>query len=380
MAIDVSSIRTLQDVINVLSVVYFNMNEIERIYYDMFLNPKEMDVTFQRYDDEGVLETITLPNRAKDAQKDILRGNGSPEGVKEAGIGTFYIDLTTSKLYYKSQGIDAFGWIEIETTLSMTPGVDYLKPDGNASQLTDLNMTNAGSGVLSVLRGGTGSSNITGLVKGNGSSAFTTALDGVDYMGANSMTGVIAFYPTDDIPAGWLRCDGKAYSRTTYARLFGKIGTIYGEGDGSTTFNVPNLYNYFIRGWDGSSEFNTIQQDQVGKHTHAYSGITEEENEHTHTRGDMNITGTFPTIEGADGLYSGAFYLKKENVASKTDNTNGDADDQAGFNAANSWTGNTSGGSPHSHNFSGTTDENVTLEDTIETRVINKMLVPIIKY
>ena len=47
--VDLNKIRTIQDVVNVLSVIFFNMNEIERIYYDMFLNPEEMDVTFQRY-------------------------------------------------------------------------------------------------------------------------------------------------------------------------------------------------------------------------------------------------------------------------------------------------------------------------------------------
>lgn len=46
-------------------------------------------------------------------------------------------------------------------------------------------------------------------------------------------------YPS--IPNAWLACDGAAVSRTTYAALFTVIGTMYGIGDGSTTFNVPNL-------------------------------------------------------------------------------------------------------------------------------------------
>ena len=43
------------------------------------------------------------------------------------------------------------------------------------------------------------------------------------------------------IPAGWLRCNGAAVSRSVYARLFAVVGTTFGAGDGSTTFNVPNL-------------------------------------------------------------------------------------------------------------------------------------------
>lgn len=51
-------------------------------------------------------------------------------------------------------------------------------------------------------------------------------------------------------PAGWLKANGIAVSRTTYSALFGAIGTKYGVGDGSTTFNLPDLRAEFIRGWD----------------------------------------------------------------------------------------------------------------------------------
>lgn len=53
---------------------------------------------------------------------------------------------------------------------------------------------------------------------------------------------------TLDAPAGWLHCHGQAISRTTYAALFAAIGTVYGEGDGRTTFNVPDLRGAFLRG------------------------------------------------------------------------------------------------------------------------------------
>ena len=54
-------------------------------------------------------------------------------------------------------------------------------------------------------------------------------------------TGFIATYAGSTVPAGWLTCNGAAVSRTTYAKLFTAIGTTYGTGDGSTTFNLPNL-------------------------------------------------------------------------------------------------------------------------------------------
>lgn len=46
---------------------------------------------------------------------------------------------------------------------------------------------------------------------------------------------------TDDPPSGWLVCAGAAVSRSTYASLFAKVGTVFGVGDGSTTFNLPTI-------------------------------------------------------------------------------------------------------------------------------------------
>lgn len=379
---DFSSLRSTEDIINALSTLYFNLNEIERIYYDMFINPIPMDVTFQRYDDTGKLETITLPNRAKDAQA-TLTGVGDPNGVVSASVGSFYLDTSTYNLYYKSSGSDSQGWILLWSGLNLVEGTNYLAPNGDGSQLTNLNMTNAGSGILNVLRGGTGSAGITGVVKGNGSSPMTAAVDGVDYLGVSSMTGLVAYYPVATIPVGWLRCDGSAYSRITYANLFAKIGTTYGAGDGTTTFNVPNLMNdgngnpFFIRCWDGSTAFNTVQQAQVGVHNHPLTGDTGEESAHTHTRGTMNITGYFAGASEEGSEVGGAFYVYGAGFGSG----GGQQDLNIAFDASRSWVGTTSGGSAHSHSLEGlATSNNSTGTTSNENRVLNKMLVPVIKY
>lgn len=379
MATDVSNISTLQDVINVLSVLFFNMNEIERVYYDIFINPEPLMVEVQRYNDQGVLETISVPNRAMMAIT-VLTGNGAPNGSVSASVGSFYLNTEESslELYYKSTGADSYGWVKFWSTINFQEGENYLSPTGDASQLTNLNMSNAGSGTLAVGRGGTGATSITGLVKGNGAAPFSAAVEGVDYIGAGSMVGLIAFYPVNSIPTGWLRCDGAAYNRVTYARLFNKIGTIYGSGDGSTTFNVPNLFNHFIRCWDGTSPFNTAQAAQVGGHSHGFSGTTSiEDTNHTHTRGTMNITGKFPVMQTTK-YFSGAFYCDTSVRTLKNDNSNGDPDYQAIFDAARSWEGETSiETAPHAHQFSGTTADN---NEGAENRVLNKMLIPVIKF
>ncbi len=77
------------------------------------------------------------------------------------------------------------------------------------------------------------------------------------------LVGVIISYPKDTLPTGFLACDGSAVSRTTYAALFAVVGTTYGTGDGSNTFNVPDLRAAFLRG-SGDQTYSSI----------AYSGGT----------------------------------------------------------------------------------------------------------
>ena len=63
-------------------------------------------------------------------------------------------------------------------------------------------------------------------------------------------SGAVLYFAGQTAPAGWLKANGAAVSRTAYAALFAAIGTTYGAGDGSTTFNLPDLRGEFIRGWD----------------------------------------------------------------------------------------------------------------------------------
>jgi len=65
--------------------------------------------------------------------------------------------------------------------------------------------------------------------------------------------GTILAYAGSSVPLGFLLCDGAAVSRTTYAALFVFIGTTYGAGDGSTTFNVPDLRGRVTMGVDGAA-------------------------------------------------------------------------------------------------------------------------------
>ena len=70
-------------------------------------------------------------------------------------------------------------------------------------------------------------------------------------------SGEIAFFARNSAPTGWLKANGAAVSRTTYAALFAAIGTTFGAGDGSTTFNLPDLRGEFVRCWDDGRGIDT---------------------------------------------------------------------------------------------------------------------------
>ncbi len=67
---------------------------------------------------------------------------------------------------------------------------------------------------------------------------------------AAGQPGDIKYTARSSAPTGWLKANGAAVSRTAYAELFAAIGTVYGEGDGFNTFNLPDLRGEFVRGWD----------------------------------------------------------------------------------------------------------------------------------
>lgn len=88
--------------------------------------------------------------------------------------------------------------------------------------------------------------------------------------------GAVQAFAMNSAPTGWLAADGTAVSRSTYAALFSAIGTTHGVGDGSTTFNLPDLRGIFVRGSGSQTISGTIysgtfagkQQDELKSHAH----------------------------------------------------------------------------------------------------------------
>jgi len=111
---------------------------------------------------------------------------------------------------------------------------------------------------------------------------FATAAQGLTADRAAPSGTVIAFAGSS-CPTGWLAANGTAVSRATYAVLYGIIGTTYGTGDGTTTYNLPDLRGEFIRGLDGGRGIDTgralgsYQADAFKSHNHAvadYAGTS----------------------------------------------------------------------------------------------------------
>ena len=130
----------------------------------------------------------------------------------------------------------------------------------------------------------------------------------------NCPVGCVMMYAKSATPEGWLTCNGSTVSRTTYGELFNVIGTTFGEGDGSTTFALPNLTNKFAMG-----------NDTVG--TAKAAGLPNI----TGTLSKMSLNSVTPTASGAfsaadDGTsgygYAGYSHgFKKISFAAKSSNS-----------------------------------------------------------
>lgn len=119
--------------------------------------------------------------------------------------------------------------------------------------------------------------------------------------------GTLMMYIASTAPEGWLICNGLAISRTTYSALFGIMGTIYGAGDGTTTFNLPDMRGRSPLGYGtgaglsaralgaiGGTETHLLTAAEMPEHTH--TGTTASSGTHTHTVNDPGHTHTQTTV------------------------------------------------------------------------------------
>lgn len=186
---------------------------------------------------------------------------------------------------------------------------------------------------------------------GSATTTVTVALDSGSLDSGLSVVSLGSVLPTNDaiphtgmglppgaviqhagaLPSGFLECDGSAVSRSTYARLFTSLGTTWGSGDGSTTFNLPDFRGRALIGNGTGSGLTARTLGQTGgEETHALS--VGEMPSHNHG-GTTGTTTTSPKL-GVDGSAgSGTYYVT---IGSSTGN-------------AQAWTTNAIQGSSHNH-------------------------------
>lgn len=111
---------------------------------------------------------------------------------------------------------------------------------------------------------------LTGLANGTQDQDAAT----VSQLNSSLPAGVVVDFSGSSAPSGWLLCYGQAVSRSTYARLFAAIGTVYGAGNGSTTFNVPDARGRVIAGKDDMGGTNANRLGSVwGSLSRALNGV-----------------------------------------------------------------------------------------------------------
>lgn len=173
----------IQQVANDTSELLVNYTAILSTYYDMFYNPSPMDITLNIYDTSGNLTAVTVPNRAKDFNF-MLKGNGMPNSMYVANIGSIYQDILNGSIYIKSDTSLNTGW---SLLISQSDLDSYIikgtgSPEGNITSSRGqlyIDTLNSLIYVKTTITGNTGWITF-GNISSDGSVPFTSEILGID--------------------------------------------------------------------------------------------------------------------------------------------------------------------------------------------------------
>lgn len=175
--------------------------------------------------------------------------------------------------------------------------------------------------ILNAVVGDSGSGGTKGLVPAPaaGDAAAAKVLTAAGTWAAAVPVGSVTMFASNGAPTGWLECNGTAVSRTTYAGLFAAIGTVFGAGNGSTTFNLPDMRGEFARGWDNgrgidpARAFGSAQADELEAHVHSVQPPASNDD----TSSGLTTTGTggSETITPYDTASTGGSETRPRNIA-----------------------------------------------------------------
>ena len=296
------------------------------------------------------------------------QGSGGNVSLQDGKAAQFYFDGAGSGAA-AVRGLDN---LEIAT----------LECTGNAAVDGTLTVTGATtlSTVLGIASGGTGLTSFTAGDVMYATGSTTLAKLGIGSAGQFLKTntgatapewstetdlcpvGSIIMYGAAAAPTNWLLCDGTAVNRTTYADLFSAIGITYGSGDGSLTFNVPNLQGVFPAGYDGGSSYDMADTGGATTDTPTLSGtnagttLTSSQIP-AHTHGGVTTGWPTGSWTGGTGAVQTAIDASGLSVASGSVNLSLE---------------NTGGGSSHTHTWTGTSSAVATIPPYLVVNYIIK--------
>ena len=201
--------------------------------------------------------------------------------------------------------------------------------------------------------------NWTAEADGGGGGGGGAGVDGAPAGTVSMWSGTSA-----SVPSGYLLCDGSAISRVTYTDLFNAIGTAHGSGDGSTTFNLPNLSNRFVVGkgssftlaaTGGSADATLVSHSHtVNSHSHGSGNLSTDN--HSHGSGNLGVDSHSHNVNG--NTNNTGSHSHSGNIPTPLYVPGGDTDRGTGssiFSVDNSQTQFTNNTGSHSHNVNGNT-------------------------
>ena len=251
--------------------------------------------------------------------------------------------------------------------LNGATGIYFQPYSGSTAQ--SISIDGAGAMTISGKIKSTFEGNLTGTATkatqdSDGNIIKDTYLKKTDVVGDSTPIGAVMMWPTNTAPNKYLICDGSAVSRTTYAKLFSIIGTTFGTGDGSTTFNLPNMKDKFVMGTSsnaalastGGAATVTLTVAQMPSHTHTQNSHNHTQNSHNHTQ-----NGHTHTLNGHTHGFSGT--TSENGWHTHWCTTYNGATGGYEYVRPNGWSGQNgnreiAGNGNHSHSYSGTTGGN----------------------
>jgi len=260
----------------------------------------------------GALEELTILRITPIEQPLSDWQTGSPPTARELDVADRQV------LYSLQEFIDQTLQAREDLDAAVLTGTGVVLIDNLNSSLTTAGLTaNMGQALRLLVEAAQSDADAAGTSAGLAAAAAVAAQATADAaLAAICPPSTIAFVARSTAPAGWLKANGAAVSRTTYAPLFDAIGTTFGAGNGTTTFNLPDLRGEFPRGWDDGRgidtgrAFGSAQLDAL-----------------------QNLLGTVGNVWGTASPATGVF-TSGVSGASNQPGTGGNGSRDIGFNAS----------------------------------------------